>query len=224
MEERRKRGHVLVLSYPAQGHINPLLQFAKLLASKGLRATFATTPYTIASVESATVGLEVISDGFDEGGFSFAPSTEAYLESFKTVGSRTLSGLIQKFIDSGDPVTCIVYDSMLTWAMDVAREFGIYSAVLLTVSASVSALFWHIHRGALSIPLELEEGALPVKVPGIPPIRHDELPTFLARPQRQSAYLSLIMESHATLDQNDFVLTNSSEDLEVEVNSKLSFR
>lgn len=208
-----------MVTYPAQGHINPLLQFAKLLASKGLRATFATTPYTIASIRSTTVGLEAISDGFDEGGFGFAPSTEAYLESFKTVGSRTLSDLIQKFIDAGDPVTCIVYDSLLTWAMDVARKFGIYSALLLTVCASVSALFWHIHQGALSFPLKLEENALPLTVPGIPPIRHNELPTFLARPDSQSAYLSLIMGMYATLDQNDFVFINSSEDLEVEVNS-----
>ncbi|PKI78055.1 hypothetical protein CRG98_001675 [Punica granatum] len=216
MEEQGKRSHVVVLTYPAQGHINPLLQFTKRLAAKGLRATFATTPYTILSIRSTTIGLEPISDGFDEGGFSLAPSTEAYLESFKTAGSKTLSDLVQKFIHTEDPVTCIVYDSLLPWAMDVARKFGIYSALLLTVSASVSSLFWHIHRGQLSFPVKLEEDDQPLTVPGIPPIRHGELPTFLARPEDQSAYLSVIMGMYATLDQHDFVFCNSSEELEIE--------
>ncbi|RDX61958.1 Gallate 1-beta-glucosyltransferase, partial [Mucuna pruriens] len=35
--------HVLMVSYPAQGHINPLLRLAKCLAAKGLFVTFSTT-------------------------------------------------------------------------------------------------------------------------------------------------------------------------------------
>ena len=31
--------HILVLPYPIQGHINPMLQFSKRLASKGPRVT-----------------------------------------------------------------------------------------------------------------------------------------------------------------------------------------
>ena len=42
-----QKGHVIVLTYPAQGHINPLLQFAKCLNSKGLKATPATTHYAV---------------------------------------------------------------------------------------------------------------------------------------------------------------------------------
>ncbi|KAJ6676725.1 GLUCOSYL/GLUCURONOSYL TRANSFERASES [Salix viminalis] len=123
-----QKSHVIVLTYPAQGHINPLLQFAKRLASKGLKATLATTYYTVNSIDSPMVGVEPISDGFDEGGFKQASSLDAYLDSFKTVGSRTLTELIFKFKDSGSPVSCIVYDSMLPWALDVARDLGVYAA------------------------------------------------------------------------------------------------
>ena len=123
-------------TYPAEGHINPLLQYAKRLASKGLKGTLATTHYTVKSIQATTVGVEPISDGYDEGGYKQTPSTEAYLESFKSVGSKTLSELISKFKDSDSPVNCIVYDSLLPWALDVARQFGIYGAVFLTNSAS----------------------------------------------------------------------------------------
>mgnify|MGYP000940852922 CR=1 FL=1 len=133
-----QKGHVVVLTYPAQGHINPLLQFAKRLASKGLKATLATTHYTVKSIHATTVGVEPISDGYDEGGYKQAPSIEAYLESFKSVGSRTLSELISKFKDSALPVNCVVCDSLLPWALDVARQFGIYGAQKGDSKSSIS--------------------------------------------------------------------------------------
>ena len=35
--------HILVVPFPGQGHINPMLQFAKRLASKNLKVSFVTT-------------------------------------------------------------------------------------------------------------------------------------------------------------------------------------
>ncbi|KAK9278985.1 hypothetical protein L1049_028567 [Liquidambar formosana] len=211
----KQRGHVIVLTYPAQGHINPLLQFAKRLASKGLKATLATTPYTINSIDVDTVGIEPISDGFDEGGFKQAPSTGAYLESFKTVGSRTLAELILKFHDSALPVNCVVYDSLLPWALDVARQFGIYAAAFLTNSASVCSMYWHIQHGLLTLPLRPE--TMPVSMPGLPPLGFSDLPSFLAHPARYSAYLTMIMEQFSSFEQNDWVFANTFEELESEV-------
>ena len=94
-----QRGHVVELTYPAQCHISPL-QFAKCLASKVLKATLATTHYTM-SIHATTVGVEPISDGYDEGGF-------------KSVGPKTIAELISKFKDSASPVTalCMIFASM----------------------------------------------------------------------------------------------------------------
>ncbi|RXH69812.1 hypothetical protein DVH24_007068 [Malus domestica] len=90
-----KRVHVVVLPYPSQGHINPLLQFAKRLASKGVKATLTTTTYTLNSTRVPNVGVEPISDGFDEVSFAQAADDEdTFLRSFKTNGSRTLSQLL----------------------------------------------------------------------------------------------------------------------------------
>ncbi|XP_030940617.1 UDP-glycosyltransferase 74B1-like [Quercus lobata] len=210
-----QKGHVIVLTYPAQGHINPLLQFAKRLASKGLKATLATTHYTVKSIHATTVGVEPISDGYDEGGYKQAPSIEAYLESFKSVGSRTLSELISKFKDSALPVNCVVCDSLLPWALDVARQFGIYAAVFLTNSASVCSMYWHIDHGRLTLPEK--QATEPVLLPGLPSLGPADLPSFLAQPSSNSAYLAVIMEKFSCLDKNDWVLCNSSEELENEL-------
>nr|GMD95830.1 UDP-glycosyltransferase 74B1-like [Ipomoea batatas] len=97
-------GHVLLLPYPAQGHINPLLQFAKRLASKGVKATIATTTYTVKSIHAAAVTVEPISDGFDDGGFTQAQKVDVYLNSFEQNGSRTLSKLPVEIEENGAAV------------------------------------------------------------------------------------------------------------------------
>ncbi|KAE8653780.1 protein NLRC3-like [Hibiscus syriacus] len=56
MEDKQIKGHIVVLPYPSQGHINPLLQFAKRLASKGVKATLATTRYTLHFISALTSG------------------------------------------------------------------------------------------------------------------------------------------------------------------------
>lgn len=218
-----QKGQVIVVTYPAQGHINPLLQFAKRLASKGIKTTLATTPYTIKSIYAPTVRIEPISDGYDQSGFNQAPSLAAYLDSFKTVGSKTLAELILKLNASAGspPVSCIVYDSMFPWALDVAKEFKIYGAVFLTVSASVSSMFWRVvNRGLSLLTLqETDDDQGLVNIPGLPPLAPSELPTFLSQPESQthSPYLALILEKFSKLEENDWVFCNSFQELETEV-------
>uniref|UniRef100_A0A2P2QLX7 Glycosyltransferase n=1 Tax=Rhizophora mucronata TaxID=61149 RepID=A0A2P2QLX7_RHIMU len=216
--ENQSRSHVIVLTYPAQGHINPLLQFAKRLASKGLKATFATTPYTVNSIRALpSVRLETISDGFDDGGFKQASSVESYLESFRKAGSRTLADLINKSDASGDPVGCIVYDSLLPWALYVAKAFGTYAAVFLTNSASVCSMYWQIDRGLLSLPVKQATDETLLSLPGLPPLGFHELPSFLASPSSNSAYLAAILEKFHNFNKNDWVFCNSFDDLESEL-------
>ncbi|KAI3717435.1 hypothetical protein L1987_69046 [Smallanthus sonchifolius] len=178
--EKTYGGHVVVLPYPSQGHINPLLQFAKRLASKGLKATIATTHYTLSTISAPFVTVEPISDGFDEGGFAQAQSEELFLESFKSNGSRTLTQLIKKHQTTKDPITCVVYDSFLPWALEVAKENGILGGPFFTNSAAVTTIFSRIHRGLLKLPLRLED--CPVVIPGVLPLNFEDLPSFLNAP------------------------------------------
>ncbi|KAK8648617.1 hypothetical protein V6N13_129366 [Hibiscus sabdariffa] len=217
MQNQRGHAHVLVVTYPAQGHMNPLLQFAKRLNSKGVKATVATTPYTIDSIRvNSSISVEPISDGFDQGGFNQAPTLEAYLESFKTAGSKTLAELIMKLNNSGTPVCCVAYDSLLSWALGVAKGFGIPAAIMLTNSATVCSFYWQINRGCLTLPVEQE--TLAATTPALPSLDISDLPSFLAdQPTNQSAYLALILDKLGTLDENDWVFCNSFEELESEL-------
>jgi N-hydroxythioamide S-beta-glucosyltransferase len=212
--EKEYRGHVVVLPYPSQGHINPLLQFAKRLASKGVKATLATTRYTLKSICVTNIGVEPISDGFDEGGFAQARNEDIYLKSFKANGSRTLSELIQKFQDSASPVSCVVYDSFLPWALDVAKQHGIYGASFFTNSATVSHIFCLIHHGKLSLPVNL--ASTPLLIPGLPPLNFPDLPSFLKLPESYPAYLAMKLSQFSNLDMADWIFGNTFEELEAE--------
>ena len=216
MEENKLyRGHILVVPYPSQGHINPLLQFAKRLASKGVKATIATTRYTVKSIYAANIGVESISDGFDDGGFAQAKSEDVFLKSFKFNGSRTLSELILKYQNTENPVNCVVYDSFLPWALDVAHQHGIYGAAFFTNSATVCSIFCRIHLGLLSLPLEA--GDMPLKMPGAPLLDFCDLPSFLKLPESYPVYLAMMLSQFSNLDRADWVFGNTFEELESEV-------
>ncbi|GKA55695.1 UDP-glycosyltransferase 74B1-like protein [Tanacetum coccineum] len=209
------KGHVLVFPYPSQGHINPLLQFAKRLVSKGLKATIATTQYTVSSISAPFIEVEPISDGFDDGGFAKAKSEELFLESFKTNGSRTLTQLIKKHQTTKEPITCIVYDSFLPWALDVARENGILGGPFFTNSATVSAIFSLIHAGSLKLSVLLED--CPVVIPGVPPLNLEDLPSFLNAPESYPAYLRMKLNQFSNLGKADWIFSNTFHSLEAEV-------
>jgi len=214
--EKQQRGHVIVLTYPAQGHINPLLQFAKRLAFKGLKTTFATTHYTANFIQAGDIATEPISDGYDEGGFKDAPELRNLLRLVQNSWFKDSTQLILKFSDSNSPVTSlVVYDSLLPWALDVARKLGVSAAVILTNSASVCSMYWQIHRGLLTLPVG--PGSMPLLLPGLPPLGISDMPSFLAQPVSHSAYLAAIMEKFSTLEQNDWVFVNTFEELESEV-------
>lgn len=205
--------HVIVLPYPSQGHINPLLQFAKRLASKGVRATIATTSYTVKSINVDNIGVEAISDGLDEAGGVVLPRKEnAFLQSFREHGSRTLSRVIEKYESSRSPVSCVVYDSFLPWALDVARQHGILGASFFTNAASVCAIIAHIHQGTLTLPLHVEDK--PLILPGLPPLNSRDIPSFTRAPETNPAYLAMIMNQFSNLDQADWIFCNSFEALE----------
>ncbi|XP_039160761.1 UDP-glycosyltransferase 74F2 [Eucalyptus grandis] len=218
-EEKMKRpckAHVLVLPYPAQGHISPMLQFAKRLVSKGVRVTLATTVFVAKSMHAAlndSIGIETISDGFDEGGSAQAESIEAYLRSLQAVGSRTLAALIKKLDNSGDAIDAIIYDGFLSWALDVAKQFGKSGVAFYTQACAVNNVYYHAYQGLLPLPLS----GTTISLPGLPPLEPAETPSFLYVLGSYPAFFNLIVNQFSNIDGADLVLYNSFYELEKEV-------
>ncbi|KAH6754900.1 UDP-glucosyl transferase 74B1 [Perilla frutescens var. hirtella] len=205
--------HVMLLPYPSQGHINPLLQFAKRLAAKGVRATLATTKNTVNSIHAATVAVEPISDGFDDGGSAKAGKEGDYLSSLREHGSESLSQLLNKYKNTKFPVSCIIYDAFFPWALDVAKQHGVFGASFFTNSAAVCAIFSHIHGGTLTLPVNVDDDK-PLVLPGLPPLNSCDVPTFIRAPESYPAYLAMKLSQFSNLHEADFVFANTFLDLE----------
>ncbi|XP_068664957.1 mogroside IE synthase-like [Aristolochia californica] len=163
--------HVLVFPCPAQGHINPMLQFAKRLLHKGLKVSLVATTVLTKSIvaETGPISLELISDG-SEDGQEKAVSTEA-LERFKRIGSQSLNDLILKLGNSDRPVDCLVYDSFLPWALDVAKQVGIPGAAFFTQTCAVEAIYYNAYHRKVSVAVPCEA----VSLPGLLSSRHQRV-------------------------------------------------
>ncbi|KAF6174152.1 hypothetical protein GIB67_033684 [Kingdonia uniflora] len=219
MEKERRvdghGGHVVLLPFPAQGHMNPLLQIGKLLTTKGLKVTLATTIFLSKSIhiKPTDVGIETISDGFDETGLSTPEGFQAYFKRFKEVGSQTLANLIKNHENSCNPISCLVYDSLCPWAIDVAKGFGLIGAIFFTTSISAASIHYHAYNGMLKAPV-LDQPT--IFLHGLPPLSPSDLPSSLHVAEESSSKLDVLSSRFSTVKNADYVLFNTFDKLESE--------
>ncbi|KAL7201231.1 hypothetical protein ACSBR1_033022 [Camellia fascicularis] len=214
---RAYKAHVLVLPYPAQGHINPMLQFSKRLVARGVKATLANSVYISKSMHKdpiSTIDTDTFSDGHDDGGYDKAESPEAYLTKLRDVGSRTLASLIEKLDGLGRPVDALIYDGFLPWALDVAKELGILGVVFFTQTCAVNSIYYHVHEGLLSLPFSPDSTIL---LPGLPPLEPCETPSFVYAYGLHPSFYDLLVNQFCNVDKADWVLFNTFYELEKEV-------
>nr|ALQ56952.1 crocetin glucosyltransferase [Crocus ancyrensis] len=210
-----EQSHILLLPFPSQSHVNPMLQFGKRLASHNLVITLASTKFltNLAKPESGPIRIECISDGFDSGGSKVAPNLRAYLDRLESVGSETLSDLIESLESKGRPVHVLVYDPFLAWGWEVANRFGLRSAAFFTQSCAVDVIYGHLWEGRVKLPV-----TEPVRLPGLGPLEPRDLPSYLTETWATSCpdFFEIIVNQYKNLEKADAVLINSFYELEKE--------
>ncbi|CAK9157381.1 unnamed protein product [Ilex paraguariensis] len=215
--------HFLLISLPAQGHINPTLQLAKNLTRAGARATFATTVAGLSSLTARPTlnGLffASFSDGTEETVKDDAADLSAYLTKVKHVGSQSLANLIHNLSSDGKPVTFLLYPYLLPWAAAVARECQVSSALLAIQSATCFAIYHRFFNGhdALFDGEKDTNPSISIKLPGLSLLTSNDLPSFLLPTDKYySSLIPTFREHIQTLekDPHPCVLVNSFDALE----------
>ncbi|KAH6804511.1 hypothetical protein C2S51_032758 [Perilla frutescens var. frutescens] len=189
IEAKKQKPHCLILPFPIQGHINPMIQFSKRLADKGITITLAATKDLLNSTAddfSGLISVGTISDGYDEGkaGVELPP----YLEKFQQVGSQTLSRLIESLRASGRSVDCLIYDAFLPWGLAVAKNCGVSGAAFFTQSCCVNIIYYNIYKGVLRVPVLEEE----ILIPGLPKLDASDLPSFVLDQEKHPGSFELL--------------------------------
>ncbi|CAN6353256.1 unnamed protein product [Urochloa humidicola] len=167
--------HVLVFPWPLQGHINTFMPFSMALVASGMHVTFLHTDHNLrrARCTAATPRLRYMSipDGLPDDHPRSVGDMSTLMESMQTKGSATYRSLLLSLSSStgGEPpfppVTCVVADGIMNFAIDIAEELGIPALAFRTASANSFSAYLAVPRL-----LELGETPLPVDEPvhGVP--------------------------------------------------------
>ncbi|CAI8597738.1 unnamed protein product [Vicia faba] len=195
-----QKPHAVFIPYPAQGHVNPLMQLAKLLRCKGFHITFVNTEFNhkrlIKSLgEEFVKGLpdfqfETIPDGLPESDKDATQDVPQLSDAIRTKFYAPFKDLINKINTSSPhiPVTCIIADGLLGFAGRVAKELGIQELQFWTASACGFLGYLHydelVKRGILPFKDEnfIVDGTLDQSIdwiPGMKDIKLKDLPSFI---------------------------------------------
>ena len=154
-----EKPHVVLVPYPAQGHVTPLLKLAKLLHSKGFYITFVNTEFNhnrLLKSQGPSVldgppnfRFEAIPDGLppsDENATQDVPAlcdstTKNCLAPFRQLLLRLNGGSA-----GAPPVTCVVTDGIMSFALDAAQELGIPGVLFWTPSSCGVMSYLHYHE------------------------------------------------------------------------------
>nr|AEZ01222.1 UDP-glucosyltransferase [Carica papaya] len=216
---------VLVLPFPIQGHINPMLQFAKRLLSKGLTVTLLTPTSSAHNLikpnpnsTSKSLHIQPIDDSFPPG--TKPGVTAEYFNQFRAGITKSLTDLIRHDISATTTTTTtttkplpkfLVYDCFMTWALDVARESGIDAAPFFTQSCAVNAVYNDFKEA------EVKGGDEGVSLPWKGLLSWNDLPSLVHETTVYGVLREFLMDQYYNVGEAKCVLANSFDELENQV-------
>ncbi|KAG5238619.1 UDP-glycosyltransferase [Salix suchowensis] len=183
------RSHVVAIPYPGRGHVNPLMNFCNILASKqpDTLVTFVVTEEWLGLISSSSnnspsnlqfgsipnvIPSELVRNA-DPIGFVGAALTKM---------EAPFEELLDRYRQPLRP-TLIVTDAFLFWAIGVGNRRNIPVASFFPMSSTVFSVFYHFdllaQHGHFPVDL-LEKGNEMVDyIPGVSPLRLLDLPSLI---------------------------------------------
>ncbi|CAL1377146.1 unnamed protein product [Linum trigynum] len=214
--------HVLVLPFPFQGHINPALQFSRLLNSKGgIRVTLIIYAETteLTQGQLGSLGVHLLSSTHEpaavqqEGGFGF-------LDRFARTVKKELPRVADEIErETGSGAACLVYDSVAPWALEVAREMNIPCASFFTQPCAVDAIICGYHEGRIKAPITDKEEKFRVEGMAEVSLAVHDLPSYLRDEDDENApeCLALLAAQFSNVAGADWVFCNTFTALEEKI-------
>ncbi|GMJ00035.1 hypothetical protein like AT3G02100 [Hibiscus trionum] len=152
-----RQPHVLVVSFPAQGHISPLMKLSIQIAAHGVKVTFVTTEVEHAKFmetlsenfeEQSSITLVSIPDGVDEDARYDALKALEATETIRRVIPAYLADLIAEInqSDVDEKISCVIADISVGGALEVAKKMGLEAVAIWPAGAPCLALATQLPR------------------------------------------------------------------------------
>ncbi|XP_057827326.2 7-deoxyloganetin glucosyltransferase-like [Cryptomeria japonica] len=228
--------HAVVVPFPAQGHVNPLMNFAELLAMRGFFITFVTTEWIdqrllkAASTDAAARDREAKERGLKFRFLSVPDGlppdhgrTTELGELFHALQNMgpALESLLSVADTSVPPITCIVSDSYISCTAEVAQNLGVPRVIFWTccTANSIAQTNANILLSQGHIPVTDEDlkskDKLITSLPGkIPPIRPTDIVSFYREKHVSETIYSAFLYEARHQNIADYLLVNTFEELE----------
>ncbi|XP_075669117.1 7-deoxyloganetic acid glucosyltransferase-like [Castanea sativa] len=233
MEPESKAPHVLIFPLPAQGHVNSMLNLAQLLSLAGLNITFLNTDDNHNRLVLHTNILhrfacfpgfqfKTIPDGLPVDHPRAGDHFMELFESLKLVTKPIFREMLcsgQLNSATGQSVTCIIADGILSFPIDVGNEIGIPVIHFRTISACSFWVYFCIQE-------MIEAGELPIRgnedmdclirsVPGMETFfRIRDLPSFCRVSNLADPNLQYVSNMTRQSPRAHALILNTFEDLE----------
>ncbi|KAL0302461.1 UNVERIFIED_CONTAM: UDP-glycosyltransferase 75C1 [Sesamum calycinum] len=213
--------HVLLVTFPGQGHINPSLQFAKRLSKLGVKVTFLTSlsairrMTTTSSTVDGLIDFVSFTDGYDNGWSTH--DAQNFMSALRNHGSKAVEDAIRAKREEGHPFTRVIYTLLVPWAGQVASHLQIPVSLLWIQPATVFGVYFYYFNKYFDA---LRSTDQVIKLPGLPVFEPSDLPSFLF-PSNTNVYdfvLPNFIENFEILDREDspIILVNTFQALEPE--------
>ncbi|KAK4492073.1 hypothetical protein RD792_002870 [Penstemon davidsonii] len=176
----RRTRRVVLVPYPYQGHMTPMLQLGSILHSKGFSIIIAHTKFNSPNPsnypEFTFLPLSDTMEGFDTSFYNMLN----VISTINTKCEASFHDYMVQLLDEEEvlgEVACIIYDSIMHFVDVVATSLKIPTMVLRTNTAA----FMHSHITLFQL---LEDKAIPLSsesrlqdiVPKLHPLRFKDLP------------------------------------------------
>ncbi|KQK09229.1 gallate 1-beta-glucosyltransferase [Brachypodium distachyon] len=184
------RAHVLLVSTAFQSHVNPLMRLGRRLAAKGVLVTFTTALRKGIRLDEVHGGIDDNNDALssfrverlsgeglwepDDPRFGVPGDMARHVEA---AGPAALEALIRREAQAGRPVTCVVANAFVPWALRVAGELGLPRAMLWIQSCALLSVYYHYVHSLAAFPDAEASGS--VAIPGLPELATDDLRPLL---------------------------------------------
>lgn len=210
--------HVMALSFPGRGHINPMMNLCRSLASKrrDILITFVVTEEWL-----GLIGSEPKPDNISFGTIpNVLTSERARAGKFPAFFQEVLTKMeapVERLLGQlKPPVSAIVADTYLMWAFEMANRNNIPVASLWTMSVPVYSVFQHfdllVQNGHFPVDLKERGEELVEYIPGISSTRVVDLPTCVNGHGRDILHRGF--EAIASVSKAQFLLFCSVYELE----------
>lgn len=153
--------HAVMVPFPVQGSINPLMQLAHLLSEKGFYITFVNTEWCqrrmLDADEQAPLGFRFLSipDGLPAEHGRLTDLVD-YLSALENLAPVLEHHLVATLSGDGPPITCIIGEGFMSCTYQLALNLRVPRVVFWTMCAALSI-------SQFKAELLLSQGHIPVK-------------------------------------------------------------